>query len=398
MAFRIRFAIPLLIIPILLWLGFSPLSGSEDEWPSPAVGFVSSDGATATAEFPDQARDEPQTTYETGDGIPSEPPEHQLVRLTNQERLNNGRPPLKAASELINSADYHSQWMAEHDCFDHDCPGEQTWVQRIENAGYLNWTALGENIAAGYTTTGGAINSWMNSTGHRDNMLNSESREAGGGYVYSGSARYHHYWTLDLGARNNVYPVIISNEAWSTNSLQVSLYVYGSGWASQMRFSNDGINWSGWESFSEHKSWTLSCSIDPLATVYAQIRKVSTTLESSDGIYVDVPLSLQPNPTMIFLFEQGSISTVPANHQMTITCCESWSASAEPGWIKLGDYSGSGSATTTVYLEGFPKDAGTHTGTVTVTTASHEQSTVQVTLIVTPALQRSYIPLAVKEH
>lgn len=401
---RVQLLAPVLVIPILVLLLCSPLWGQEGEEVSLAIGFMGPDGTTGLAEFRGQVEGQPETIRATAYGIPSEPPEHQLVRLTNQERINNGIPPLKAASELMNSAQYHSRWMANHDCFNHDCPGEATWVQRVQTAGYLSWTALGENLAAGYPTASGVVAAWMSSPGHRNNMLSPDFREAGGGYAFNGGSTYYHYWTLDLGARNKaqgypLYPVIINDEAWSTTSLQVDLYVHGSGWANQMRFRNEGDNWSGWEPFSANKTWSLDIplSVQPklmvfvseqgspqiiaayyhmtidacsssLATVYAQIRRDSSLLENSDDIYLN-------------------------------DCCEGWNASANRNWIKLSDYSGSGSANVAVTLEGFPTSPpGTYAGTITVTTAPQEQANVQVLLVVTDGpLEHGYVPLSATE-
>jgi uncharacterized protein YkwD len=384
----------------LVFLVFSPLWGQEGEGIPLAIGFVNLDGTTGFVEFTGQAEEQPEITLSA---IPGEPPGHELVRLTNQERISHGIPPLKVASELMDAAQFHSDWMANSDCFDHNCPGEPYWTTRIQNAGYLYATVLAENIAAGYTTTSAAIAAWMGSSGHEANMLSAYFHEAGGGYAYSSTAYYRHYWTLDFGSRNNsqghpVYPVIINNEAWSTDSLQVNLYVYGSGWASQMRFSNDGVNWSDWQPFSTNRSWTLSGS-SSLATVYAQISNGSTTLQNSDEIHVDFPLSVQPD-SMLFLSEQGTVPTIPASSQMTITCSGSWSASAIPTWIKLTAYSGSGSSTVTVTLggENFPTAPGTHTGTITVTSGSYQED-IEVTLLVSNApLERNSVPTSLKDH
>jgi hypothetical protein len=336
--------------------------------------------------------------------IPSEPPGHQLVYLTNLERVSRGVPPLKAASEIMNSSEFHSDWMADHDCFAHNCSGEPDWVTRIENAGYLNWRLLGENIAAGYTTASAVVDGWMGSPSHRANMLNPDFREGGGGYTYSGTTTYYHYWTQDLGQRDNgqgypVYPVIINNEAWSTTSPQVQLYVHGSGWASQVRFRNQNGTWSEWEPFSASKSWTLSCGSGSPVTVYARITDGSAVLQTSDQIHVDIPLSTQPS-TLVFFSEQGATPTIPASYQLQITCCESWSATANRTWIQLSGDSGIGSGEATVSLEGFPTNPGTHTGTITVQTqTSQEQVNVPVTLVVTDGpLQKSHVPSVAKNR
>ena len=192
-------------------------------------------------------------------------------------------------------------------------------------------------------------------------------------------------------------PVIINNEAWSPTSLQVNLYVCGSGSANEMRFRNEGGNWSNWESFSASKCWTLSCNNGSPAIVYAQIENDSTILESRDEFNLTC-LSVQPDATMLFPSEQGATPTIPVSHQMSIACCESWNASADQPWIRLGTDSGSGSAMVTVSLEGFPTVPETYTGNITVSTTSEEQANVQIVFVVTNRpVGHSYVPVIIKE-
>ena len=400
---RVRGARLLVCLGLVLSLavGLSPMWGAEGEGTPLALGFVRSDGTTGIVEFTGEEYVAGAILQETPYGAPQEPLGHQLVRLTNVERANNGLAPLKAASELMASAQYHSDWMASHNCFDHNCPGEPYWVTRIESAGYVNYQALAENIAAGYGSANDAVQAWMNSPGHRANMLGADFREAGGAYAYSGTAYYHHYWTLDFGTRNDaqdnpVYPVVVNNEAWSTTSLKVQLYVYGQGWAQEMSFSNDGVTWSPWEPYSCNKAWTLSMQSGSPATVYAQVKRGSTTLENTDSIHLDVPLTVVPT-TMVFLWAQGSPGTIPAEYKMSIETYEGWTANADPGWIKLSQGAGTGQATVTVYLQGFPiEEVGTYSGTITVESLQMVVE-VQVTLVVTSEpLQKNHVPGSTK--
>jgi hypothetical protein len=380
------------LVVVLLLLGVAPSWGEEGTGTPQAIGYITSDGETGLLEFVAAEPLQGEVFAATVLGIPAEPPAHQLVRLTNAERANHGLPPLKAASELMNSSQYHSDWMASHNCFDHDCPSEPYWVTRIESAAYLNWVLLGENIAKGYPSANGAVQAWMNSTkGHRENMLNPGFREAGGGYAYSSTS----YWTMDYGARSGVYPVVINGEAWSTTSRQVQLYVYGQGWAEEMQFRNEGGAWSGWQAYSSNKGWTLSSSSGSTAVVYAQIRQGGTVLESSDAIYLDLPLTVVPT-TMVFLLPPGASGTTPAQYAMSIDAVEGWTATANQTWIKLSQGAGSGPATVIVYLEGFPTGEGTHSGTITVESLQMEIE-VQVRLVVTDEpLQKGYVPLVAR--
>jgi uncharacterized protein YkwD len=376
----------------------SPLWGAEGIGDPLAIGWLNSDGESGFEEFTGQEQPEESGLEAIGLEVPAEPLDHQLVRLTNQQRVARGLPPLKAAQELHASSWFHSDWMADHNCFAHECPGEPGWVARIQNAGYVNYTSLGENIAGGYSTASGAIAAWMNSDGHRANMLSTSFREAGGGYAYSATAKYHHYWTMDYGARNDaqgnaVYPVVIQNEAWSTNSLNVGLYVYGQGWATEMRFRNSDGTWSPWEPYRRNKAWTLSASNGTVATVYAQIKRGSTVLENSDTIHLDLPLGIAP-VFMAFLSEQGANPTVPESSILRIVTPLAWTASADEDWIQLSAYAGSGPGEISVHVTDVPHDPQVRQGVITVSTLD-ESEAAGVTLVVTSApLERSHLPLS----
>jgi len=376
----------------------SPLWGAEGTGDPLAIGWVNSDGEAGIEEFTGQEQLEGTALEATGLGVPAEPLDHQLVRLTNGQRVGRGLPPLKAAQELHASSWFHSDWMADHNCFAHNCPGEPDWISRIKNAGYVNYSALGENIAGGYSTASGAITAWMNSDGHRANMLSTSFREAGGGYAYSATAKYHHYWTMDYGARNDaqghaVYPVVIENEAWSTNSLDVGLYVYGQGWATEMRFRNSDGTWSPWESYRCDKAWTLSASDGTSATVYAQVKRGSTVLERSDTIHLDLPLRIAPG-LMVFLSEQGASPTIPESYGLRIDTPYAWTASADQDWIQLSEHSGSGPAAISVHVTDIPHNPQVQQGVITVS-ALDDSEEAGVTLVVTnDPLECSHVPLA----
>jgi uncharacterized protein YkwD len=122
------------------------------------------------------------------------PPEAQLIALINQERGSQGLPPL-AYSELLSSvARAHSQDMLARDFVDHINPDGLTPFDRLERAAY-RYSAAAENIAAGHgqASAADALNSWLNSPGHRKNVLNPEFSEIGIGYAQGG--KMEHYWT-----------------------------------------------------------------------------------------------------------------------------------------------------------------------------------------------------------
>jgi hypothetical protein len=180
--------------------------------------------------------------------------------------------------------------MAEEDYFAHDGEDGRSPWDRITAAGYAYSTAA-ENIAAGYATPAEVVAAWMNSAGHRANILGASSRELGVGYayeaddVYPGPYGYHHYWVQDFGSRGGVYPVVIDDEAFSTDQAEVELYIYGSGWATEMMVSEDsGFDGAGWQAYTSTLNWDLSAGTG-LKTVHVRLRNGATVVESSDSIY-----------------------------------------------------------------------------------------------------------------
>jgi uncharacterized protein YkwD len=114
------------------------------------------------------------------------------TELTNRERDAMGLPALRCHDGLTFVAIGHSEDMAERGFFDHINPdGEQPW-DRMNGAGVTGWKAAGENIAAGYPTAAAVTDGWMNSPGHRANIMNPEFNCVGVG-VYEHQGRL--YWT-----------------------------------------------------------------------------------------------------------------------------------------------------------------------------------------------------------
>ena len=124
-----------------------------------------------------------------------------VVELTNTERQNAGLPPLVMNSQLQDAAQAYSEVLATSDCFDHTCGPVPDLADRDGQAGYSDWTALGENIAAGYPTPEAVVAGWMASPGHRANILSTDFTEIGIGVV-SGEGEFGTYWTEEFGARS----------------------------------------------------------------------------------------------------------------------------------------------------------------------------------------------------
>ena len=115
--------------------------------------------------------------------------EQEVIRLVNVERAKYGLAPLTEDWELSRVARYKSQDMHDRRYFDHTSPTYGTPFQMMRAFG-LSYRSAGENIAMGYRTPQSVVTGWMNSSGHRANILNSSYTKIGVGYVADGN-----YWT-----------------------------------------------------------------------------------------------------------------------------------------------------------------------------------------------------------
>ena len=104
----------------------------------------------------------------------------EVTRLTNLERAKAGCGALRIDSRLTAAAQAHSKDMVDRDYFSHTSPDGKGPGDRAAAAGYPRWS--GENIAAGYPTAAAVVQGWMNSAGHKANILNCQSKATGVGY------------------------------------------------------------------------------------------------------------------------------------------------------------------------------------------------------------------------
>jgi uncharacterized YkwD family protein/spore coat assembly protein SafA len=116
--------------------------------------------------------------------------ENQVIQLTNQERAKNGLPSMTADWELSRVARYKANDMRDKNYFSHTSPTYGSPFDMMKNFG-ISYRSAAENIAAGQTTPASVVQSWMNSSGHRANILSSNTR-IGVGYAKGGS--YGYYW------------------------------------------------------------------------------------------------------------------------------------------------------------------------------------------------------------
>ncbi|RCX13477.1 spore coat assembly protein SafA/uncharacterized YkwD family protein [Anaerobacterium chartisolvens] len=118
--------------------------------------------------------------------------ESEVVRLVNVQRANAGLKPLTENWELSRIARYKSQDMINKNYFSHTSPTYGSPFDMIKSFG-INYSTAGENIAMGQRTAQEVMNGWMNSSGHRANILNSSYTQIGVGLAKNSKGTC--YWT-----------------------------------------------------------------------------------------------------------------------------------------------------------------------------------------------------------
>ncbi|MCY7675209.1 CAP domain-containing protein [Bacillus safensis] len=115
--------------------------------------------------------------------------EKEVVELTNKERAKQGLKALSVDSKLSKSARAKSQDMKDKNYFSHTSPTYGSPFDQMKKFG-ITYKSAGENIAQGQRSPQEVVTAWMNSEGHRANILNKSYTHIGVGYVKSGN-----YWT-----------------------------------------------------------------------------------------------------------------------------------------------------------------------------------------------------------
>lgn len=118
--------------------------------------------------------------------------ENKVAQLVNQERAKRGLPPLSYNWELARVARYKSADMANKNYFSHTSPTYGSPFRMMETFG-IRSSAAGENIAMGQQTPEAVMIAWMNSPGHKANILSNNFTQIGVGYAKSSTGRI--YWT-----------------------------------------------------------------------------------------------------------------------------------------------------------------------------------------------------------
>ncbi len=126
--------------------------------------------------------------------------EREVLRLTNAERSQHGCRALTADSRLVRAAGGHASDMVRRQYFSHTSPDGEGPGERLAEVGFSG-RGWGENIAAGQPTARSVVDGWMNSPGHRANILNCDFNRLGVGYVNGAvqSGYSPHVWVQNFG-------------------------------------------------------------------------------------------------------------------------------------------------------------------------------------------------------
>lgn len=291
-----------------------------------------------------------------GADLPSSNPafEDEVLRLVNEIRLANGLLPLKRVDALDRAARFHATDMSEENYFSHTSHdrvnGELVesceWSDRLRTY-YTNWNLIAENIAAGYSTPQKVVDGWMNSPGHRHNILSANNWEIGVGY-FQGSGSYKNYWVQDFGRRQGVYPIVINNDAPSTDDGKLTIHIYGS-WE-QVRLRVDEGVWSEWMPFSANLLWELKATAG-LHTIEVDMQGGGGSANARDTIHLNnstaqPELNALPDQ-LTFYYNTADENLTPGVHSIQplaspVDPAYSWHVNVDDAWLRVSPDSGAG--------------------------------------------------------
>jgi uncharacterized protein YkwD len=163
------------------------------------IGITASSIAPANAQWWRRTpRSTPAQTQQPVQASQSGSFQQQILPLVNVERRKANLQSLTLNSQLGQAAQNHTNDMVSKSYFSHTSPSGGTMTSRVNATGYV-YSTIGENIAAGSSTANTTMTQWMNSPGHRANILNPKFRELGVGYAPSND-QYRYYWTQVFGS------------------------------------------------------------------------------------------------------------------------------------------------------------------------------------------------------
>ncbi len=140
-----------------------------------------------------------------GPGHQLDPIEQEVVDLVNQERVSRGLQPYIVNFSLQEAAWRHTEHMAANKVMCHSGCGDGDPAQRIRATGYKAAT-WGENVASGQRSSTAVMNAWMNSSGHRANILSKRFTDIGVAFAPAGL--YGTSWTQVFGVPASGYATV----------------------------------------------------------------------------------------------------------------------------------------------------------------------------------------------
>ena len=118
--------------------------------------------------------------------------EWEVLRLVNSERSARGLSPLTTFSTLQSGAEIRAREIVT--LFSHTRPNGESCFTVLDEVGIGNYQSAGENIAAGQNSPAAVMNSWMNSEGHRNNILSASYKHIGVGMKHEPNSIYEKHW------------------------------------------------------------------------------------------------------------------------------------------------------------------------------------------------------------
>ncbi len=147
-----------------------------------------------------------------------------IIDATNAERIKAGLPPLKTSVKLEQSAKIKTEDMITNQYFEHTSPTGKTVADLGNEVGY-DYVVMGENLALGdFTSAADLLQAWMNSPGHRANILNTSYQDIGV-YATQGTYQGRTVWfaVQHFGTERGVCPSIDSSLKSSIDSLNATI-------------------------------------------------------------------------------------------------------------------------------------------------------------------------------
>ncbi len=208
-----------------------------------------------------------------------------LLDLVNAARANDGKNPLKLDTKLIAAAEVHANDMNDNNIFSHTGSDGSSVSDRVNRQDY-SWNAVAENIANGQRNAQQVHDAWMNSPGHRTNILNAR-------YTEIGLSRVANLWVQVFANPSNAFQ-FKNNDIAKNNTQEEELEMY----PNLLNKSQNTITVSGHQ---PHTSYSIY-SITGQRVQYGKITDTKITLKNpKSGMYIINFISGQQNITKRFI-------------------------------------------------------------------------------------------------